>query len=587
MKRIIALCLSLILALSVFSGCQGKDDTANLPVENDTQYLDLMEKVLTAYSKEGIKAYLDEVKAKGITEHGFPRLTANMGILIANNRTVACAELFPEMMELCCQKFLEGKAANDFSVREIICCLMELEKAGLYPEETKHWRTLLGKIQPDVCYSRFAKHSEDVNVGNWGLYTAVSEYMRQYIGVANTAEFVDLQIPTQTYWLDENGMYQDPGTPIVYDYVCRALFAFLLHYGYDGKYTEEIDESLKKAGLLMLDTISLNGEIPYGGRSNQFLFNEALCASLCEFEANRYYREGNLELAGQFKTASNLCLSSISQWLDSENISHIKNKFPVESEHGCEDYAYFDKYMVTTASFLYIGYTISNKLIQPVELAQTPNVTSMSPYFHKTFLKNADCFVEVDYMADKHYDSSGIGRVQFKGVPSALCLSVPGTKNAEYSTGEYEQLDFAIAVGIKQGQFYDFGLDTEDYYSLKDTKITDSSASATFDCELSCGISAQLDCKVEGKTVTVSGTSKGNSVLMLPIFHFDGQEYTEIETTENTITVRYDGYVCTYTTNGKIVDLAQTGANRNGVYKLFCAENSGDVTVEIQAGKAS
>ena len=50
------------------------------------KYIALMEKVLSAYSDEHIQRYLNDVKENGLTEHGFPRLTANIGILIAHGR---------------------------------------------------------------------------------------------------------------------------------------------------------------------------------------------------------------------------------------------------------------------------------------------------------------------------------------------------------------------------------------------------------------------------------------------------------------------------------------------------------------------
>ena len=45
-------------------------------------YLDLMEKTLAAYSDEHILHYFNKVQKDGLTEHGFPRLTSNIGILI-------------------------------------------------------------------------------------------------------------------------------------------------------------------------------------------------------------------------------------------------------------------------------------------------------------------------------------------------------------------------------------------------------------------------------------------------------------------------------------------------------------------------
>ena len=81
------------------------------------QYINLMEKALSAYSDEHILRYFNDVKSNGLTEHGFPRLTANIGILIAHNRRLDLLPIFIKMMDLCCDQIPLVKAANDFSVR--------------------------------------------------------------------------------------------------------------------------------------------------------------------------------------------------------------------------------------------------------------------------------------------------------------------------------------------------------------------------------------------------------------------------------------------------------------------------------------
>lgn len=86
-------------------------------------YLDLMEKTLSAYSDEHIHHYFNNVQQYGLTEHGFPRLTSNIGILIANGRRGDLLPTFLEMMEFCCKNIPLVQAANDFSVREIVCCI--------------------------------------------------------------------------------------------------------------------------------------------------------------------------------------------------------------------------------------------------------------------------------------------------------------------------------------------------------------------------------------------------------------------------------------------------------------------------------
>ena len=49
-------------------------------------YIDIMEKVLEAYTVEQIRNYTGTVEENMISEHGFPRLCANIGILVSNGR---------------------------------------------------------------------------------------------------------------------------------------------------------------------------------------------------------------------------------------------------------------------------------------------------------------------------------------------------------------------------------------------------------------------------------------------------------------------------------------------------------------------
>ena len=86
-------------------------------------YLDLMEITLSAYSTAHIDRYYQEVKSGGLKEHGFPRLTANIGILMAHGRCLDLKDRFIAMMDLCCDQFLKVKAGNDFSVKEIVFCI--------------------------------------------------------------------------------------------------------------------------------------------------------------------------------------------------------------------------------------------------------------------------------------------------------------------------------------------------------------------------------------------------------------------------------------------------------------------------------
>ena len=553
------------------------------------QYLNLMEKTLSAYSTESILEYFERVKKGGLKEHGFPRLTANIGILIANGRKSEMLSLFLEMMELCCKSIPMVKAENDFSVREIISCIIELEKSELINKESiARWKDYLSKIEVKTCYNQYAEKPTDF-VLNWGLFTCLSEYYREKIGIADTKEFVDVQILTQLRWLDENGMYKDNAgydkhQPLAYDIVGRYLFTLLLFSGYRGKYYKTIDDSLRKAGLLTLKMQSVTGEIGFGGRSNQFLHNEATLAIILEYEAKRYKEEGDLILAGKFKSASIKALNVVNYWLSKNPITHIKNRYPIYSMFGCEEYAYFDKYMITTASMLYLAGSICDDSIMPVESEEKTMVFNTTSQFHKTFVLAGGYSLEFDTDAEPNQDACGLGRVHKKGAPSSICLSVPFPIGDYVVFGENKNArQFSICPTIKDenGKWL-LGADSQTKFTLFDSNSDENSSSVTFRCKFINGKQADFTCLVDknGVLITASSNSASEVGIALPIFEFDGQTHTKISYIEQGILIEYEGWICEYTIDG--FEMIESFANRNGIYKGIITSSKEKALIKIK-----
>ena len=549
------------------------------------KYISLMETTLEAYSYEHIERYFNSVKADRLREHGFPRLTANIGILIAHGRKRELLPIFMEMMDYCCENIPKVKAANDFSVKEIIFCIMELEGKGVVSDDDiSRWKACLKTIDPTTCYNQYAKKPTD-KLFNWALFTAVSEHMRTYIGLCDSSEFVDIQIPTQLHWLDENLMYQDDENypPMVYDLVPRGLFAVLLHFGYKGKYYNEIDACLRKAGLLTLKMQSVSGEIPYGGRSAQFPHNEAHLALVFEYEASRYAKEGDLALAGEFKYAARKALENIEYWLSRRPIRHIKNRFPTETGYGCEDYAYFDKYMITTASFLYVAQIICDESIPEKTIdRKIPYTAQTSDRFHKVFLNAGGYFLEFDTRADMHYDASGLGRIHKDDAPSSICMSSPCSSTPNYKIDKEGAVDLSLAPGHFYDGRYIFATSPSSKYELKGLASDEKTAFAEFEVTLNSGDKLETRYTVGegGVNITLSGNRK--IAHMLPAFDFDGEEHSEIFCTENMLEIKYQGWMCRYTTDGKIVNSGSAACNRNGHYKVFYANGESSLSVMVE-----
>ncbi len=549
-----------------------------------------MEKTLRAYTDEDIVRFFAEVRENGLTEHGFPRLTANLGILICHGIRTELSDLFCEMMEFCCKNIPLVKAANNFSVKEIIFCIKELEKSNAVGSAlTDRWKEYLKTIIPENCYERIAKKETD-EVRNWALFAGVSEYIRQYFTLCNSEDFINTQISSQVQWLDENGMYRDKPVypPMVYDLVSRGLFALLLHFGFKGKHYREIDFGLKKAGLLTLKMQSVTGEIPFGGRSNQFLFNEALIAIIFEYESNRYAAKGDLKTAQEFKAGVRRALDNIELWLSEKCISHIKNRFCVNSKYGCEDYAYYDKYMITTASFLYTAYLICDDTIFAKGDIKAENAAfCTSDEFHKIFMRNGEYALEFETKADLSYDVSGLGRIHKKGAPSAICLSLPCTDTPVYTIDEENTSFLSLCPGILCNGQWKFAADKETEYKIAELTDNKDSVFAEILCRFCNGESVQTKYKVNEDGVNIEVRGNEDVAYMLPAFCFDGKNKAEITFDKNSLTVSYMGWICRYITDGEIIDYNRTACNRNGHYKVFLAISKKTLKIKVEILKLS
>lgn len=549
------------------------------------RYIDLMEKALSAYTNEHLRAFCDKEKSTGIRDHSFARLTANIGILIAHGRRRDLLPLFLEMMDFCCYSTPRFKIESDFSVREIVNCIEATEQTGFVEaERLAQWKREISSIKPYDCYSRIAKDESEV-IFNWAVFTAVSEYRRNVAGLGDTAEIIDIQLGSQLKRLDENGMYRDGinHAPVFYDYIPRGLFATLLHLGYRGKYHDVIDEAVKKAALHTLKMQSATGEIPFGGRSNQFLHNEAWLAVIFEYEAGRYKKTGDLALAGKFKAAANRAVDVVEHWLSKSPIYHIKNRYPTESKYGCEKYAHFNGYMIAVASFLHAAYLICDDRIAAAEFdATTPVAWQTSDDFHAVYLRAGGYSAQLDIAADPHYDASGLGRVHRTEAPSAICLSVPCPGGEpSYTVTNPEPRAFSLCAGVKDGDEWCFATGKDTVYEVTALTQGEKCAHAEIACRFENGKTVKSTYTVSENGVYLDLRGEGELALALPAFDFDGEARTEITAKKQALEIRYEGWVCRYESDGEIVDLGYTVENRNGRYRAFAAVGESSLSVKI------
>jgi len=532
-------------------------------------YLDIMEKSLSAYTDSGIREYIAEVKREGLKEHGFPRLGVNIGILIAYGRRTELLPVFVEIMDICCDQMPRKKAANDFSIREVCCCLMLLEERAVVGKALlEKWKAQLAAFDPWKFYSIIDRY-DGAFVSNWAMFSAVSEFMRGVYCGLDTTGFVEAQLPSQLANLDENDMYQDDppySNHAVYDLVPRFLMAFLLRAGYKGKYAARLEQVLDNTAELTLKMQSVTGELAFGGRSNQFLNNEPMLSSYCEMEAARFAEKGDMEMAGRFKAAALLAAEATLRYLNLKPIGHVKNRYDIATKYGCEGYGYFNKYMITVASNVYMGFLFADDSVVPtVAPAQKGGyVIRTSEHFHRTFLSAGGYHLELDTNADPHYDANGLGRIHKAGVPSALCLTVPFPgEHPSYGLEAPNRGPMAIcsAVGDLVG--------AEKPYLLRHAEATAEEGNVSFEVTLSPEITLTEDYHVTENGMEISLSGHPEVEYCIPVFEFDGCFATDIEQSDHAITVTYQGGRCSWQTQGTIPEEYGYYYNRNGRYRLY------------------
>lgn len=519
-------------------------------------YLDLMEEAVDAYTPERIQDYLQKVEAEGITEHGFARLVSNIGILVSHGRLPQYKDLFVRLMDVCTKELpvakqknqSRGEIGNDFAVKEVSCCIYEAEKSGMFHKETTDaWRRALeGMVAEDIYSVQPAPGDETAH--NWCVYGAASECARLMVGIGGDRSYADRYLGDQLRFFDDNGMYRDPGAPMVYDFVTRLQYMAALDFGYDGPAKEGILEQLRKSAIPTLQMLSASGEIPYGGRSNRFLHNESFYAAVCEYYARWMNELGEKELARRFKAAALKSVSSILFWLKEKPVHHIKNRYPSDSGYGCEPYAHFNKYMVTMGSWAYLAWRFSDDTIEPAADLEPASTFVTGPDFHRVFMNAGGYSVQFDLDAQPQYDSDGIGRFQKIGVPPTVGLASP-CPAAEPNYKLDIVNDGGLALAPIGGKFK--------LISARKRKVVLSDGKATWICRLSR----------KGLRMTLKGEDV--QTMMIPAVVFDGENSIEPIIGKKSLEVHRDGAICVWKTNGTIVDTGKEYANRDGHLRRY------------------
>ncbi|MFS0726423.1 hypothetical protein [Paenibacillus sp. 1P07SE] len=406
--------------------------------ETKEAYLQLMEASLSGYGLDRAdSSWGRDSEGKPKDMQAYSRIVCVLGGLISAGRQVKLKPLWEHMMGAACRQLprMTGDQMADFATKELLLAYKAM-KSYVTAGQRRDWAALLSTIDPEVNYVHTRSSVSDPGrLHNINLYNMAGEYMRETEGMTDAAPYLDAHWPLQLEKFDENGMYRDPGCPLLYDLASRCHIQLILAYGHQGQYVEELDRQLEAGGMMTLFLQSAAGHIPFGGRSSQFQFNEALAAACAEYEAARHHRAGRAKLAGAFKRSARLSVRAVRRWvLDMAPPRHVKNGYGVGTGYGAEPYAYYDKYMVTLGSFAYMAYLFADDAIpeQPCPAEIGGYLLATSPAFHQIVASAGGQSIQLDTAADGRYDATGLGRYHRSGVAAEVGLSSPLCSHPEY-----------------------------------------------------------------------------------------------------------------------------------------------------------
>lgn len=335
------------------------------------------------------------------------------------------------------------------------------------PEVRARWAQQLQSLVPEKTYR------DKTGGGNWNIVNVAGEALRRKDGLVAPDQleaqmaYVERCLERQQRLLTPFGMYHDANVPLAYDAFPRLwLDDMIADNAYHGAYRQRLFDFLATGGLSTLLLLSPSGEWASGGRSAHHQWNEAEVAVICEVNARRWMGMGRPDIAGAFKRAARLALTSMRRWQrPSGEMWIVKNRADPARRHGYEGYSFHSQYNLLAVAMLAIAFeraddSIAERAI-PAEIGGY--VFDVRQPFHKIVGCAGGTYVLIDTGADPTHDATGLLRVHKAGV----ALS-PLTSNA--APDRYQgPKDETIKIGMSPGLLWKNSADETDWHSLAET----------------------------------------------------------------------------------------------------------------------
>lgn len=451
------------------------------------------------------------------------------------------------------------------------------------PERHALWGANIARMQPSEFY-----HAYHAYATNWNVVNLAGEFYR-YLRGFTTIDYVESCLQGQLYHFTEFGMYDENGNPLAYDIFSRHYIAGMLAMGYDGAHRKTYARLLEKGAWMSLFMQSPFGELPTGFRSSHHIWNEALQCMIFEIYATAYAQAGYHHKAGAFKRGAYLSLSSLKEWIRQDGSGYVvKNKYPIEAEHGYEGYSNHSDYNLLATSILAQAWQFANDAIK--EMAAPADiggyVINIHDPFHKVIAAADRSYVQYDTRGDQLYNPTGILRVHVYGSHPQLG---PSDGVARRFGGE--------GVSIATGPLWKTG--NGNWRSLAAHRgddpdieiLTETPALTSF--IITHRIADGQDYLIVSETITVThgkvmvdtkveGNIDGLRITW-PMLVFNGSEHTMVDISDDSVTLELEGRQIRF----EVVDsdghtLTRSNeqyAHRNGMVEPLVVETIGNRVV--------
>ncbi len=453
--------------------------------------------------------------------------------------------------------------------------------------------------ESNLNYDPYAIYRQAMGSMNWNIVSSCGEALLQKLGIrpASNGYVAESWAAQGRHFTSPYGLYMEG--PMPYDHFPRIFLADAIEQGYTGPYSTEVKQALGRAAIASLFMQSPWGELPAGGRSAHHQWNEAEQCVTYEIYAAKAEAAGDLRLAAAYKRGAHLALSSMFRWVrPSGEMQVVKNWVNPASRHAYESYSYHSQYNLLPMAMLATAYEYaasSEDVAEQPAPADTGGFVFHVPGVDKVFANAGGTYVELDTIADTHYDATGLNRVHVKGVPPQLGPSDSLLSSSSYTSPNPSSITTGVGVSWKDstGAWRTLGqMSSTEITSVTMTPISQAPSRVVFDVVYS-GSLPGVSSITERYTVTPDGVQLATKLAgytgalryVWPVLSNDGQTASTINVIGNTVWVSQGGVPQTFRAPGaQSVRVEATAySNHNGWARLGVAEypNGGEITLLI------